>query len=456
MMLVAPKVGYSIFSVNKQPDTLTSPKNSVIDVTDQTQKSDFVNKDQPSGNNGYSFLPQITPSVESTVSSSPKTIKGSGSDTKLTNCPLESPSATGKPYQEPLKTKASWDSVSDGKVHETRVAENLKQIIISPEADSNVDKDADESGCFTSLSQVNGGTSKVKLIHVRPAPDANLPITTTGDSTSDTAVTKIQSQNNSGTPNLRVIQVRPANDPYLKIASTSESRPSDLACRNESSTTACNNTVTSPRLITVKPVHEPLQTKVNDVSATGVQKILDATNEAVPEIKSISTEITVSKPTPPSVATNDVLPIKNLGPLVDPLKWPYPVPPPKIQNWTTEPLEQSKGHLPSSGQGEVSLKNLFDLSHGPPTCPEESDIVSRSQDPDVVPAANGGDFSKPSKKTRKEPSNRRFPKSTNPGMTPDTSSDIQQTVMDLKTKKKKLKRFLKLARRHKNKPAKAE
>ncbi|XP_063957561.1 uncharacterized protein LOC129265229 [Lytechinus pictus] len=439
-----------------ETDTLPSPKNSGIDVTDHTQKNNSVNKDQPSGNNGYSFLPRITPSIESTVSSSPKTIKGSGSDVQLTNCPLESPPATCKPYQEPLKTKAPWDSVSDGKVHKTRVAENLKQIVISPEADSNMDKDADESGCFTSLSQVNGGTSKVKLIHVRPAPDANLPITTTGDSTSDTAVTKIQSQNNSSTPNVRVIQVRPANDPYFKIATTRESRPSDLACRNGSSTKACNNTVTSARLITVKPVQEPLQTKVNDVSATGVQKILDATNAAVTGIKSTSTEITVSKPTPPSVATNDVLPIKNLGPLVDPLKWQYPVPPPKIQNWTTEPLELSKSPLPSSGQGEVSLKNLFDLSHRHPTCPEESDTVSRSQNLDVVPAANGGDFSKPSKKTRKEPSNRRFPKSTNPGMTPDTSSDIQQTAMDLKTKKKLLKRFLKLARRHKNKPAKAD
>nr|XP_054749998.1 uncharacterized protein LOC129255689 [Lytechinus pictus] len=452
--LAAPKGGYSIFSVNKQPDTLTSPKNSGMDVTDQTEDYTSVNKEQPSRNNDYSFLPKITPSIESTVSSSPKTTKGSGSDVQLTHLPLEILPATCKPNQEPLKTKAPWDSISDEKVHETRVAENLKQIVIKPVDDSNLDKDIDESLCYTeSISQVNGVASKARIINVLPAQEPTLQIMTTEESESDTALPDIQSQNNGGNPNVRVINVKPLNEPYLKITSTRESRSAKQAVRNDSSTDASSKA----RLITVRPASEPLKNRVNVVSAARIQKVLDATNEAVRDIKSLSDVITVVASKPSSLATNDVLGIKNTGPLIDPLKRESPVPRPKIQNWTTEPLKQSNDLLTNVGQGEVFENNIFDPDHGRPSCPKEPDNdASRSEDIVTVPAVNGGDFAKPSKKTRKEPSQRRFPKSTNLGMTLDTSSDNQHMAMDPNAKKKKLKRFLKLARRLKNKPAKAE
>ncbi|XP_063957570.1 uncharacterized protein LOC135154660 [Lytechinus pictus] len=454
-----PNGGFSIFCVQNQPDTgtspvsdsittehkkksqpdekdtLTSPKNSVIKVSDDTQENYSLNKEQSSGINSYSFQPRITSAIESTVSFSPKTINGSGSHVQLTNCPLESLQATCKPYQhqEPLKTKAP------------------------PVADFNLDMDTDESGYYTRLSHINGITSKVRLINLLPAQDNNLPKMTNDDSASSNMLPEIQSQNNIGmrTPSVRIIQVRPADDSHLQIATTGKSSPCDHALGNESSAKTCN-TVSNARSIAVIPVHEPMQTVVNGESAARVQNVLDATKEAVEEIKHVSAEIMVYAPKPSFLATNDMLPIKNLGPLVDPLTWQYPVPPPKFQNWIIEPLEQSKSHLLHNGQGEDSTENLFDLSHGPPTCPHETDIATISEDLTVVPAANGGDFAKPSKKIRKEPSKRRFPKTTDLGMTLDTSSDNQQMAMDLKTKKKKLKRFLKLARRHKNKPAKAD
>ncbi|XP_063957519.1 mucin-2-like isoform X3 [Lytechinus pictus] len=456
--LVAPKGGYSIFSVNKRPDTPSSSKNTGMDVTDQTQ-TNSVNKKQSSGKNACNFLPRITPSIESTLSSSSYTIKGSDSDAKLANFPLENLPATCKPYQhqEPLKTKARCESVydagSDDKVNETLAGENPKQMAIRSVDDSVFQpKDTDETECY---SQVNGGT-KVRLISVRPAQHANSPLMNTGESDSDSEVPEIQSQNNSGTPNVRLIQVKPAKDPYVKIATTRQSRPADQALEKKSSTKECNNTVSSARFITVKSVHEPLPTLANRVSAALVQKALDATNETVPEIKSVSDDITISQPESSSLATNDVLQIKNLRPVVDSQTWQYPVPPPKIQNWTTEPLEQSKSQVTNIGQGKVSDENVLNLDNGHPTCPSETDIASTSGDHALVPVANGGDFSKPSKKTRKEPSQRRFPKSTNPGMTTDTSSHNQKMAMDSKTKKKKLKKFLKLARKHKNKPAKAD
>nr|XP_054749997.1 uncharacterized protein LOC129255688 [Lytechinus pictus] len=452
--LAAPKGGYSIFSVNKQPETLTSPKNSGMDVKDQTQKHTSVNKEQPSRNNDYSFLPKITPSIESTVSFSPKTSKGSGSDVQLTHLPLEILPATCKPNQEPLKTKAPWDSVSDEKVHETRVAENLKQIVIRPADDSNLDKDIDESLCYTeSISQVNGVASKARIINVLPAQGPTLQIMTPEESESDTALPDIQSQNNGGNPNVRFINVKPLNEPYLKITSTRESRSVVKSIKNEGST----ETSGKARLITMRPTSEPLQNIANVVSAARIKKVLDDTTDVVPDIKSVSGDITVSAPKPSSWETTDVLEIKNTGPLGDPLKRQFPVPRPKIQNWTTEPLKQPNDLLINVGQGDVSENNLFDPDHGRPSCPKEPDNdASRSEDIVTAPAVNGGDFSKPSKKTRKEPSQRRFPKSTNLGMTPDTSSDNQHMAMDPTTKKKKLKRFLKLARRHKNKPAKAE
>nr|XP_054759226.1 uncharacterized protein LOC129265241 [Lytechinus pictus] len=384
--VVAPKGGYSVFSVNKQPDTLTSAKNSGMDVTDHT-KNNSVNLDQPSGNNCYNFLPRITPSVESTVSSSLKTIKGSGSDAKLTNCPLES--LPPYQHQEPSETKAPWEAVSDLKVHETRVAENPKQM-----TDSDLlPKDTDEAECY---SQVNGGT-KVRLINVQPVQTANLPLMSTRDSEPDTAVPKIQSQNNSGTPNVSVIQVRPANDPYLKISTARDSRPADQAFGNESTTQACSNTVSNADFITVQSVHEPLLTVASGVSAAQVQKVLEAAIEAVPENKSVPTEVKVSEPKSYSLATNDVLPIKNTGPLVDSLKLQYSVPLPKIQNWTTEPPEQPKSHISNNGQGEMSEKEpLFDPYHEPPASPKETDIcvLPTSEDIVVVSAENGGDFYK--------------------------------------------------------------
>ncbi|XP_041460939.1 uncharacterized protein LOC121412096 [Lytechinus variegatus] len=441
--LAAPKGGYSIFSVNKQPDTLTSHKNSGVDVTDQTEKYTSVNMEQPSRNNDFSFLPKITPSIESTVSSSPKTTKGSRSDVQLT-----------QPSQEPLKTNAYLDSVSDEKVLEARVAENLKQIVIKPVDDSNLDKDTDESRCYTeSISQVNGVASKARIINVLPAQEPTLQIMTPEESESDTALPDIQSQNNGGNPNVRVINVKPLNEPYLNITSTRESRSANQAVRNDSSTDASGKA----RLITMRPTSEPLKTRANVVSAARIQKVLDATTEDVPDIKSLSDDITVVSPKPSSLATNDVLEIKNTGSLGDQLKRELPVPRPKIQNWTTEPLKQPNDLLTNVGQGEEFENNLFETDHGRPSCPKEPDNdASRSEDIITAPAVNGGDFSKPSKKTRKEPSQRRFPKSTTLGMISDTSSDNQQMAMDPKTKKKKLKRFLKLARRHKNKPAKAE
>ncbi|XP_041460932.1 uncharacterized protein LOC121412089 [Lytechinus variegatus] len=356
--LAAPKGGYSIFSVNKQPDTLTSPKNSDTDVTDQTQRYTSVNKEQPSRNNDYSFLPKITPSLESTVSSSPKTSKGSGSDVQLTHLPLEILPAACKPNQEPLKTKVPWDSGSDEKVQETRVAENLKQIVIKPVDDFNMDKDIDESRFYTETkSQVNGVVSKARIINVLPVQVPTLQIMIPEETDSDTALPNIKSQNNGGIPNVRVINVKPLNEPCLNITSTRESR-------------------------------------ANVVTAARIQKVLDATNEPGPEITSLSDDITVAARKPSSLATEDVLGVKNTGPLVDPLMREFPVPRPKIQNWTTEPLKQPN-HLPNVGQGEVFENNLFDPDHGSPSRPKEPDNdASRSEDIVTVPAANGGDFVK--------------------------------------------------------------
>ncbi|XP_041460226.1 uncharacterized protein LOC121411524 isoform X2 [Lytechinus variegatus] len=452
--LAAPKGGYSIFSVNKQPDTLTSSRNSGTDVTDQTEMYTSVNKEQPSRNNDYSFLPKIAPSIESTVSSSPKTSKESGSDVQLTDLPLEILPAACKPNQEPLKTKVPWESVSEEKVLETRVAENLKQIAIKPSDDSNLDKDIDESRCFTeSISQVNGVASKARIINVLPAQEPTLQIMTLEETKSDSALPDIQSQNNGDHPNVRVINVKPLNEPYLNITSTRESRSINQTVRNGSSTDASTNAC----LITVRPASEPLNSRANVVSVARIQKVFDATTEAVPDIKSLSDDITVAAPKPSSLETNDMLEIKITGPLIDPLKHQFPVPRPKIQNWTTEPLKQPNDLLTNVGQGEVFENNLFDPDNGRPSCQKQPDNdESRSENIVTAPAINGGDFAKPCKKTRKEPSQRRFPKSTNLGMTSDISSNNQPMAMDPKTKKKKLKRFLKLARRHNNKPAKAE
>ncbi|XP_030854224.1 uncharacterized protein LOC115929448 [Strongylocentrotus purpuratus] len=188
----------------------------------------------------------------------------------------------------------------------------------------------------------------------------------------------------------------------------------------------------------------------------------------------------VSEPKLSAWTTDHVKPSKI--PLAHPLKMQFPVPAPKILNWTTEPLEIEHSKCspvlisaqpvkfqepeppkitPSSSVEVETLKKILQDSgaHGHPTAPTEKTIGRRSEDQAWLPATDGGDFPKPAKKTRKEPSSRRFAKPTNPALIPDTiPSDEPQKIMDPKTRKKRLRKFLKLARKlkPKNNPANAD
>eukprot|EP00057_Strongylocentrotus_purpuratus_P013859 XP_011668333.1 PREDICTED: transmembrane protein 145-like [Strongylocentrotus purpuratus] len=195
---------------NRSTDAVTSPK-CPDSIPEQMEKcysgekvadpkgglSIFSVQKQPERPNGYSFLPSITPSSESSEPSLIKSIE--------------------RPEPAFLLAKSASSVGSDAMIPESKGFGNLGQITVRPADDSYMQiKAAGESGSDIVVHDrkcLNHGIPKVRLINIQPANDPYLKMKTTGASGSDAAVPDHKSMN-TGTPNVRVINVRPADDPF--------------------------------------------------------------------------------------------------------------------------------------------------------------------------------------------------------------------------------------------------
>eukprot|EP00057_Strongylocentrotus_purpuratus_P014377 XP_011668851.1 PREDICTED: uncharacterized protein LOC105440435 [Strongylocentrotus purpuratus] len=382
-----PKGGLSIFSVQKQPE-------------------------RP---NGYSFLPSITPSSESSEPSLIKSIE--------------------RPEPAFLLAKSASSVGSDAMIPESKGFGNLGQITVRTADDSYMQiKAAGESGSDIVVHDrkcLNHGIPKVRLINIQPANDPYLKMKTTGASGSDAAVPDHKSMN-TGTPNVRVINVRPADDPF-ETKTIGESRFATQDFKSEG-------------LAKPSDHDEPLQTKGNKGSGSDAQlpQSLQVLGSHGPP--TAPTDQTIG----PRSEDEDWLPATDGGDFAKRASKTQKEPSSRRFSKPTNPALNPDTTAPDEPQKRArkTQKEPSSRRFSKPTNPALNPDTTAPDEPQ-----------KRASKTQKEPSSRRFSKPTNPALNPDTTApDEPQKAMDPKTKKKRLRKFLKRARKlkPKHKPAKAD